>query len=247
MKKEFKMLGTRAATLFVVTMCLLMFLSMAAKVQAAIALTPIEDATVSSCMPDLNEGKLIVLFVWTGYCERWAYLKFDLSELPPIQIINAVLWLYCRYDDSGPPVNVEVCEASNLWTEDTITWNTKPLGDPGPMLATTMVSGSLKWYRWESLALTDYVTAHVGGNMSLIVKLPVVGIEPIQRAFSSREFYPESPLLDINPDDPKKRSIGGLDLPVNRFAIFVPYVALASAISMGTFTTFAIAKQRREK
>jgi hypothetical protein len=237
------------ATLFTVTISLLMFLSMVSTAQAQIVLTPIEDSTVSSCMPDTNEGNLEILFAQMGSCERWAYLKFDLSELPDVTINNAVLWLFCRYDGAEPSaaIDVDVCEASNSWTENKITWNNKPLSDPGAVLATTAVDGTGKWYKWESPDLTAYVDAHRAGNMSLIVKLPAIGIVANQRAFFSKENLASPPLLDINPPDPNKRSIGGFDIPVNKSAQLAPYMALISLVSVGTVATLVSIKRKKEK
>jgi hypothetical protein len=216
---------------------------------AQTALQPVEDSTVSSCMPDMNEGHLEILFATSGSCDRWAYLKFDLSGLPDEPINDVVLWLFCRYNDSIPPgpIDVDVCEANNTWTETTITWNNKPVGDPGPVLATTAVDGIGKWYKWESPDLTKYVNGSMGSIVSLIVKLPAVGISTNQRAFFSKENLASPPLLDINPLDPSKRSIGGFDIPVNKFAMLAQYVALVSAVSVGTVVTLVSMKRRKEK
>jgi len=245
MRKSSKILNVKVATLFVIAVSLLMFISMLSTAKAHTTLMPIEDSTVSSCMPDMNEGGLQILFAQTGSCDRWAYLKFDLTGLPDVTINNTVLWLFCRYDGAEPSaaINVDVCEASNSWTENTITWNNKPLGDPGAVLATTAVDGTGMWYKWESPALTDYVSAHADGKMSLIVKLPVTGIV----AVFSREGLTSPPLLDINPLDPGKRSVGGFDVPVNEFALLAPYVALVSAVSVGTVVTLVSIKRRKEK
>jgi len=249
MRKSSKILNVKAATLFVIPVSLLMFISMVSTAKAQTTLMPIEDSTVSSCMPDMNEGDLQILFAQKGSCERWAYLKFDLTGLPDVTINNTVLWLFCRYDGAEPSaaIDVDVCEANNSWTENTITWNNKPLGDPGAMLATTAVDGTGKWYKWESPALTNYVSAHADGKMSLIVRLPATGIVADQRAFFSRESLTSPPLLDINPLDPGKRSVGGFDVPVNEFALLAPYVALVSAVSVGTVVTLVSIKRRKEK
>lgn len=244
-----KILRKVATTLFIGTISLLMFLSMVSTAQAQIALTPKEDSTVTSCMPDMNEGNLQILYAEWDSCERWAYLKFDLSELPPVPVADVVLWLFCRYDGSIPSVaiDVDVCEASCEWTESTITWNNKPVSDPGLVLATTAVDGSSIWYKWQSEALTAYVNAHIGGDMCLIVKLPVEETEANLRGFFSRECPTSPPLLDINPPDPSKRSIGGFDIPVNKFALLAPYMASVSAIAVGAAVTVVYMKRRKER
>jgi len=245
-----KILSRKVATaLFTVTTCLFMFLSMVSTAQAQIALTPKEDSTVTSCMPDTNEGGLQILYARWDSCESWVYLKFDLSGLPPVPVADVVLWLFCRYDDSVPSaaIDVDVCEASCAWTEFTITWNNKPASDPGPVLATTSVDGCPKWYKWQSDALTAYVNAHISGDMCLIVKLPVEDTEVNLRGFFSRECPTSPPLLDINPPDPSKRSIGGFDVPVNKFALLAPYMASVSVIAVGTAVTVVYMKRRKEK
>jgi hypothetical protein len=244
MRKSSKILNVKVATLFVIAVSLLMFISMVSTAKAQTTLMPIEDSTVSSCMPDMNEGGLQILFAQTGSCERWAYLKFDLTGLPLPPITDVVLWLFCRYDGSIPStaIEVDVCEANNSWTENAITWNNKPPGDPGPVLATTAVDGTGMWYKWESPDLTAYVDAHRAGNMSLIVSA-----RANQRAFFSRESLTSPPLLDVDPQDPSKRSVGGIDVPVNWLALLAPYVALVSAVSVGTVVTLVSIKRRKEK
>lgn len=240
-----KILNLKVATILAITVSLLISIS---TVGAQTALQPTEDSTVSSCMPDINEGHLEILYVASGYCERWAYLKFDLSGISDATIDDVVLWLFCRYNYSiAPgPIDVDVCEASNAWTEGTITWNNKPAGDPGPVLATTSIDGTGKWYKWESPALTKYVNGSIGGIVSLIVKLPAVSIGTNQIAFFSKENIVSQPLLDINPLDPSKRSTGGFDIPVNKLVMLAPYVALALAVSVGTVATLVSIKRRRE-
>jgi hypothetical protein len=249
MRKKTKILNIRVAALFVVTISLLMLMPMVLTAHAQTVLIPIEDSTVSSCMPDTNEGNLEILYAQSGSCERWAYLKFDLSGLPDETIDNAVLWLFCRYDGTEPlaTIDVDVCEANNSWTENEITWNNKPLSDPGPVLATSAVDGTGEWYRWESNDLTTYIDTHRGSSVSLIVKLPDMGIVANQRAFFSKENLPSHPLLDINPPDPGKRSIGGFDIPMDNFAQLAPYVAVISLVSVGAFATLVSIKRKKEK
>jgi len=246
-----RILGRKVViALFIAAMSLLMFLSMVSTAQAQIALTPKEDSTVTSSMPDKNEGNHLILHVrWDAQCERWTYIKFDLSGLPPVPVTNVVLWLFCKLDGPIPSdvIYVDVCEASNEWTEMEITWNNKPAGDPGSVLATTGVDGSPAWYKWESSALTDYVNTHIGGNMSLIVKLSIDGATVSQRGFYSREYFVSSPLLDINPPDPNKRSVGGFDVSVDKFALLAPYITLASAVAVGTVVAIVSIKRRMEK
>jgi hypothetical protein len=115
------------------------------------------------------------------------------------------------------------------------------------MLATTAVDGTGMWYKWESPALTAYVDAHRSDDMSLIVKLSAISIVANQRAFFSRESLTSPPLLDINPPDPSKRSVEGFDVPVNWLALLAPYVALVSAVSVGTVVTLVSIKRRKEK
>jgi hypothetical protein len=238
-----KILRKVATALFIGTISLLMFLSMVSTARAQIALTPKEDSTVTSCMPDINEGDLQILYVEWDSCERWAYLKFDLSELSPGSVTDAVLWLFCTDDGSVPAaIDVDVCEASCEWTEYTITWNNKPVSDPGVVLATTAVDGSSKWYKWQSEALTAYVNAHTGGDMCLIVKLPVEEIETNLKGFFSREWPLSPPLLSINPP-----SIGGFDIPVNKFALLAPYMASVSVIAVGAAVTVVYMKRRKER
>ena len=246
-----RILGRKVViALFIAAMSLLMFLSMVSTAQAQIALTPKEDSTVTSSMPDKNEGNHLILHVrWDAQCERWTYIKFDLSGLPPVPVTNVVLWLFCKLDGPIPSdvIYVDVCEASNEWTEMEITWNNKPAGDPGSMLATTAVDGYPAWYKWESSALTDYVNTHIGGDMSLIVKLSIDGAAVNHRGFFSREYFASPPLLDINPPDPNKRSVGGFDVPVNKFALLAPYAALVLAIAFGTVITTLSLKRIKEK
>ena len=244
-----KILKKVATTLFIGTISLFVILSMVSTAQCQIALTPKEDSTVTSCMPDVNEGDLQILYAESGSCERWVYLKFNLTDLPPEPVANAVLWLFCKWDGSIPSVaiDVDVCEASCEWTESTITWNNKPASDPGLVLATTAVDGSAIWYKWQSEALTAYVNTHIGGDMCLIVKLSGEAAEANLRGFFSKEYLVSPPLLDINPSDPSKRSIGGFDISLNKFALLIRYVASVSSVAVGAVVTVVYIKRRKEK
>ena len=95
------------------------------------------DAHLNSLYPDVNFGTLP--FLQTGGTTR-AFLKFDLSKLPPIASpldvsrANLVLWVG-RVADAG---EVQLSEADAPWDETTMTYTSAPA--TGAFIATFSVS-----------------------------------------------------------------------------------------------------------
>lgn len=102
---------------------------------------PVQDATVSSYFTDQNFGSpdgspasenLVVganLGMWTPGPDDevlWAFLKFDLSGIRLVAPITRAN-LYLRYNASaGEEGRVELWEVTSDWTENQVTWDTRP-------------------------------------------------------------------------------------------------------------------------
>lgn len=86
----------------------------------------LEDTFVTEDQPTTNKGSADPLWVDNIGTQRWAWLKFNLSDLPTsIDILSATLTITgagVAYDG-----DYECFNATNLtWSEDIITWNNQP-------------------------------------------------------------------------------------------------------------------------
>ncbi|MDI6820549.1 MAG: DNRLRE domain-containing protein, partial [Candidatus Hodarchaeaceae archaeon] len=112
------------------------------------------------------------------YGREWAYLKFDLSEIPDGAIIeSATMRLAGRYGPSRPDYTPENMTVSvwkvndDSWEEETLTWNNRP----------GLVSEITRWvwrphtevgrdYVW-SLDVTSYVNSEFAGDKIVSIGL----------------------------------------------------------------------------
>ncbi|MDH4203108.1 MAG: DNRLRE domain-containing protein [Phycisphaerae bacterium] len=118
-----------------------------------ITLNTIADTYADQGEPDTNYGNENVFFAGTdGTMEEISYIKFDLSTIPPGQVISsAVLQLNTGYLTLTPPV-LGAYRTSSSWEENTLTWNDKPSVDTIRNLIEeqTPVMGATQW------DVTDY-------------------------------------------------------------------------------------------
>jgi len=125
------------------------------------------------------------------------YLKFDLSHLPKENIENATLSVFVYVSNlltKELPVDVYLA-ASNDWSENTITYNSKP--DYDLLVSSTMATGSGGWYSWD---LTDAVQENLGSEMTLVFQFrEFVESREDNIAFFSKEAFQDynRPFLEI--------------------------------------------------
>ena len=174
---------------------------------AKLVLHPEADAHVAEGYPDSNYGSTTSLYVQNDlgspYKNERAYLRFDLSRIPPgTSIASARYFNYCWRVIGAVGQNVEVRAVENdNWGEMTITWNNQP--GYGEVLDTTAIYGAGAWYSWD---VTSFVAREFAGDenkkASIVMKAEregVVGAGAFTYAFESKEWgvVAQRPYLEI--------------------------------------------------
>ncbi|MBM4302151.1 MAG: DNRLRE domain-containing protein [Deltaproteobacteria bacterium] len=174
------------------------------------------DAFVESQNPDTNYGGEPDLYVqyFPEFNEtsmtRRAYLKFDMSGIPPGHIITAAkLYLFVVGNGGHPPPNADLYHVGDGWTGATITWNTQP--PTGNYLAT---QGSMFWgeyYAWNLFesGLWQPAVDLADKKLSLLLKLADEGplVDFAGYIFSSNDSPDSRPYLEVTAVPPTSSSI----------------------------------------
>lgn len=102
---------------------LLLFLTPASAVDQSQTLIAAEDATIDLDNPTTNYGGSNILEV--GYSTSWmgAYIKFDVSNVPAN---FHTIQLKLEFISVETTTIIDIYEASNIWSELTITWANAP-------------------------------------------------------------------------------------------------------------------------
>ena len=163
--------------------------SLALAASTTVTLTPVADSYVSPDGPDSNFGNHGTFIVNRGYAE--AYLRFDLSSIPPDAVITAVSLSALAYDGYayGGDGNVYTSfVADDSWQEMGITWNNRPAP------AATPVGEWFLWYDYtpvdklgvnSNAALIPVVQGEVAGDQRVSFRLHSPGYKTRYR---SREY-----------------------------------------------------------
>jgi hypothetical protein len=167
-----------ALTTVLLILSTLYFSSFEINVSAALGSTivvihPIADAFVNSSSTATNYGTAGSMYVSANSELDYAYIKFDLSILPPnANIISANLSVYLSskggtvyFQDS---IGAYYC-SDNSWTENGITWNNKPSSNPIPTSSWSFPS--VFFYEYKSWSITpDVTTALPSGILTEMLK-----------------------------------------------------------------------------
>ena len=169
------------------------------------SLTAIEDSYVSGGENDMTDaantvlGKSAILDFkanYTGKTEqhRIVYVKFDLSGYGVGDFDRATLRLYCKSEQSseGADIKVFACDP-NAWSEDTLTYSTRP--ESGKLITTA--SKARKGF--VSIELTDYVNECLkNGKTTISVALEGDTTLPRRMTFNSTESGNNPPCLMLS-------------------------------------------------
>jgi endoglucanase len=98
-------------------------------------------------------------------------VKFDLSSVTTIN--NAKLRLYGALSTaSGGSVTTGVYVASNVWDENTVTWNTRPGIGPNPYVTTVLTGTINQWYEWDVTSYLQSEKANGINTVTFVIKNP---------------------------------------------------------------------------
>ena len=153
---------------YIISVLVLVFLLMPISGATILNITASEDAPVYSPTPGTNYGTLnpISIHNWSTTIDI-AYLKFDVSSVPPDAIITDVKFFFYEtdYGSSAYKKNISIFKVTEPWTETAITYNTMP-ADDGVILDTRLVGGYYDyeeqgWYNWT---ITDLASSWINGT-----------------------------------------------------------------------------------
>jgi len=124
-----------------------------------------------------------------------AYISFNLSGISG-NVTSATLNLYGDLETAGAGYTVNVIPTTGSWSENTITWNTKP-ADGTTVLASTTVSGTTG--QWYTLDLTSYIQSQLAaGQTTLSLAIEGAAFTTGGYAdFNSREASSNNPQLVV--------------------------------------------------
>jgi hypothetical protein len=167
----------------------------------------VADGFVSKSDPDHVHGDFRILIVEqvpsTPQQRDEAYVKFDLSDLPPYLLssharpVNASLWLFTELLTASQNATVQVHRVlSNDWVEATLTWNTK--ASYAPEYVSQQVRAMNAWNKWNVLSATQ--TA-ISNSSLLSFALTPSGTSPQNYVwFRSRDYSPQTGNLTTAPE-----------------------------------------------
>ena len=118
--------------------------------QKTVKIYPDDDAYVYEFYGNNNYGNLTILDVDTQTSHDYeTYIKFPTSDIPAgATITSATLYMYLTYVHNGGQT-ADVCHTTADWSEDAITWNTKP--GNGAAISTI----DLTALGWRTMSLTS--------------------------------------------------------------------------------------------
>jgi len=154
-------------------------------------------------MRNLNTGDLNFTKIWYSYNTVGAgelfaslgYLKFDLSELNPDNVIDAQLKMYNNLlSTSGGDRIISVYVTDNsVWSETNLTFDNKPELDQ--KITITSIDEMNSWISWN---VTDAIKQNNNAELTLSITYDsfMLGHEE-QTIFNSKEALENSPYLEI--------------------------------------------------
>lgn len=169
--------------------------------QEEIQRTPTDDTCVFEAVPDYSPGDISFIAVekqtYNGL--TYGFIRFDISSLPQeAQILDAQLQLKCK-DKNISNIEMDIGFAGDNWSEETLTWNSKPPINVWSGHRVTVGSeGSSKNYD-----VTDYVERwHEGGYPNYGFVLIPVTDESSFTFYSKEKGSTYAPRLFVSYDVP---------------------------------------------
>ena len=169
----------------------------------AYVVTDIADVEDEQGFREKNYGDLEFLKTWYAWGvvgdERLVSIdlvKFNLAELKGKEVESAMLQLYARTANLREPARlVDVHRVREAWSEDDVTFNSRPSWDPAP-IATPAIYGAGGWYSWNITG--SVIEAVRSGEVSVAVALRSVAEESEEQVvFVSTEGLSKMPRLMV--------------------------------------------------
>lgn len=165
-------------------------------------IAPVDDALVDNKEPDTNFGDTDYLQIFTAYMSQRhlrSYIKFPLSEIPELDFVeSATLYLYHYHGGWTRPIDIYHVADDN-WTQNTITWNNRPLPSPttAELIASEQIESTEGWKSWDLLTNDgwDYNSDVNDGYVSFLLKGPETGDR--NNSFYSSKATNNHPYLEI--------------------------------------------------
>lgn len=164
-------------------------------------LNPTDDTYVNGGAATTNYGTATYMVTKTSTTDRYAYLKFDLSNISG-SITSAKLRLYKKSVSASSTRSVYAL-SDDSWSETDLTWNNKP--SYGNELSNMTITFSGTWVEWD---ITSYIASEYSGDKiaSLCINDPVsnnnTGID-----FYSKENGSNIPVLTIVTESTSGQSV----------------------------------------
>lgn len=204
-------------------------------------LNPVADSEVREEFPDWNLGREWSLSVWGNGMETFAFLMFDLSQIPSGATMEwAMLRLYAKGVFIKALVSVYYCP-SNDWTEEGITYNNKPAFSPNPTDTANVTKPG--WYEWNVTGNFQSAFEAADKKLSLVLKADTYG----SLAFDSKDSpyahppYPETrPRLVVSYLAPPPSDNNSI---LTAAIVVVVIVATAMVLAL----TYILLKRRKRK
>jgi len=143
---------------------LINFISAGLSTALEVELTPIEDAFVCDCAPNVtnpNAGPDHLYQGQIGNCFCQTFIRWDLSGLADdLTILEAKMMFYCISTSGSPSGNSAFYRIIESWDENTVTHNNQPNHDAsGPVYSTWPTAGE-----WFEIDITNFMQGWYDGS-----------------------------------------------------------------------------------
>ncbi len=165
--------------------------------------SPTDDTYVHSSNPDTNYGSNTTVVTKISSDSRYAYFKFNVSHITGT-VNSAILRLNVKSVSANTSRTVFAINNDN-WTEESITWNNKPLLESALQNASINTSDDENYIEWD---ITAYVSSQVSGDgyISIAVSDPNASATGVD--FYTKENSNKRPVLSIEAT--------AIDIPANQ-------------------------------
>jgi hypothetical protein len=164
--------------------------------QKTIKIYPSDDAYVYEGAPTTNYGNSPGLLV-RDYApsDYESFMTFPLTDIPTgATIVSATIYLYCYKIVDGGNSAVGIVAVTGTWSEDTVTWNTKPA--TGAFIIDIDLS-KIGWETGDLTAITQGWFSGATNNKGVKIRVDVTPDENKVSGIYSKEASSRRPYLQV--------------------------------------------------